>query len=204
VHPLVEERRHGAGPILVIVILAVGAAAGLFFGWWLPGQARERMARNERAATLALKSLATAEPDFRSNDRDGNRVQDLWVADAAGLYVHGKLIDRSIAEADARPLVPMNPAPIPRSGYFFIAMEFDGGESGSLAPYGQDTDGTGRKVHNPSAFAFCAYPAVYGVTGRNTFIISEGNTIFKYDTGGAPMIRWPLDQFLKADYEKID
>jgi type II secretory pathway pseudopilin PulG len=195
-----EERRHGAGPLLVIVILVSSILSPVVVKGWR----ESRRSANEREASAWLKTLATAEADFRANDRDGNRVQDFWVADVAELYRHGKLIDLSLAEADARPVTPFVPSPIPKSGYFFVAMEFQEGAPGTMVPYGMDTDGSGRKVHNPSSFAFCAYPAEYGVTGRNTFVVNENNTIFKFDSGGMPMIRWPYDGDLKMDYEKID
>jgi hypothetical protein len=197
-------RRSGAGPILVVFVFAA-VAAGHLSGRWLLKQARGRLAQNERRASAALEMLAAAEADFRSNDRDGNRVADFWVGDVVGLYDHGRLIDSSIAKADARPLHRLVARPIPMSGYLFVAMGFEEGpDPGTMTPYGRDTDGTGRKVHNTSSFGFCAYPAVYGVTGRNTFIINEGNTVARFDTGGTPIVRWPFDSSLKMDWEKID
>ena len=38
------------------------------------------------AEAKSLKTLATAEADFRSNDRDGNKISDYWTASVAGLY----------------------------------------------------------------------------------------------------------------------
>ena len=193
-----DERRRAAGPLLILAILFTPIVAGGAY----QECCRRRIASNEREASAALKQIASAEADFRSNDRDGNRVQDFWVGDVVGLYRYGRLIDLSLAEADARPLRPA--VPTARAGYYFIAMQLYGDDSGTLLVYGQDTDGSGRKVHNPSSFAFCAYPAVYGVTGRQTFIISEGNTILTFDTGGTPLIQWPFDSSLKSHWEKID
>ena len=50
-------------------------------------------------------------------------------------------------------------------------------------------------------FAFCAYPAEYGVTGTKTFIVNEGNTVLWNDTGGEPVLEWPSDG---AGWTKID
>ena len=73
---------------------------------------------NERNSSTSLKTLASAEADFRANDRDWNHVNDFWTADVRGLYtltsaaVPGaspnntsdpaiKLIELSVASADA-------------------------------------------------------------------------------------------------------
>ena len=68
------------------------------------------MAANERAASVSLKTVATAETDFRTNDRDSNGIHDYWVGDVSGLYRYTvnnkeiKLIEKSLADADASPL----------------------------------------------------------------------------------------------------
>lgn len=194
-----------AGALLAGVILGTGALGILLFAWFLPMWARGRMASNERAASAALKELRTAEADFRLHDRDGNGINDFWVGDVAGLFNYGRRIPLELARADARPLGTSLGRPVPLSGYHFIVLQFHQDEHpGRSVLYGQDTDGSGRKVRNTSSFGFCAYPAEYGVTGRHTLIINEGNTIFKYDMGGRPMIRWPLDESLQSDYEKLD
>src|SRR5438045_5872144 len=92
-------------------------------------------AENERAASTALKSLTSAEAEFRANDRDSNQVNDFWTGDVAGLYYTRpnsspvgpeiKLIERAIAEADAAPLKPLVPVPVPYHGYLFRALEVD-------------------------------------------------------------------------------
>ena len=71
----------------------------------------------ERNASTSLKTLSSAEADFRANDRDWNHVNDFWTGDVKGLYtmtssaVRGngggttdpaiKLIELSVASADA-------------------------------------------------------------------------------------------------------
>src|SRR5262249_39129655 len=105
------------------------------------------LASNERNASVTLKTLATAEADFRANDRDENHVNDYWVADISGLYrvdpgAAIKLIELATATADARPCVPLDKAdtfpgapkqhasrlikvekPSPKAGYWFAAIE---------------------------------------------------------------------------------
>ena len=70
--------------------------------------------------------------------------------------------------------------------------------------YDQDTDGTGNQVHNNSRFGVCAYPAEYGVSWTRTFIIDTGNTIFWRDTEGEPVVNWPTNLELAADWCKLD
>ena len=87
--------------------------------------------------------------------------------------------------------------PVPYHGYYFKVLERDLQYD---ITYNQDTDGSGRKVHNNSRFGFCAYPADYGWTGRWTFIINENNTIFKFQQGGKPFKDWPVDEFNMGDW----
>jgi hypothetical protein len=165
-----------------------------------------RLRENEKAASAGLKTLSSAEADFRANDRDWNHVNDFWTGDVAGLYyvksneegnekeVH--LIDPAIAEADVRPLKALVSSPVPYHGYYFIALDEDDAFAGSSERfYKEDTGGTPAmgKVHNPSKFGFCAYPANYGVTGRYTFIVNETNTVFRSDNGGQPVTHFPND-----------
>lgn len=192
--------------------------AGGIYGDGQPGA----HASQERNASTSLKTLASAEADFRANDRDGNQVNDFWTGDVAGLYtlkqkgVSIKLIELSVALADAAPLekgaaADMIPAlsdfgaPAPKAGYWFRAMAKDG----SLNPpeiLQVDTGGTPLmgKVHNTSRFGYCAYPAEYGSSGVRTFILNENNTIFWKDTQGEPVLDWPTDAELAAEWKTLD
>jgi len=182
-------------------------------------------ASNERNASATLKTLATAQADFRSNDRDNNLVSDYWVADVHSLHalcplvLEGnaykpdpkpdrskaiRLIEPSAAEADASPVkvpgaLPPPEQPVAKAGYFYRAVEKD--ETGK--PYGEDTDGRGEKFRNRSKFAFCAYPAEYGKGGKLTFLITEDYTIWKKDTGGKPVTQTPADM-VKEGWSKLD
>src|SRR6185436_8111745 len=121
--------------IIVAVILVIAAIA-------VPGLLSSQRASNERNASMALKALSAAEADFRSNDRDGNHVNDFWTGDVKGLYtmtsaeVPGagtapkdeplRLIEIEIAAADVDPnLVPA------------------GGENMSLQPFATPSDRKG-------------------------------------------------------------
>jgi len=188
---------YGTAALVALVLLAGGSVWGYLY--WR----KERIKRNELNATAALKVIVMAETDFRSNDRDENRVNDFWTGDVAGLYflvpLRGaptpiKLIERALAEAD-----PTRPGARPFQGYWFRAMDTD--DVGD--PYRTDTGGdgsTGAKDRNCSKFGFCAYPADYPRSGRWTYIVNEGNTILKRDSGGKPILRFPRDPNLKEDY----
>lgn len=166
---------------------------------------------NERNASTTLKTFASAQADFRANDRDGNRVNDFWSADVSGLYRIDrggaiKLIERSAASADARPVVPLG-----KEGTLPGAKDLDAtkfvslGPSSSKAGYSftvikkyQDRDGTSKKYdmgngRNYARFGICAYPAEYPKNGTRTFIINEENTVFWKDTKGKPPQVFPLD-----------
>ena len=189
------------------------------------GQAEDAI-HGERIAVAVLKTIATAQADFRSNDRDGNKISDFWTADVAGLYcmtssrVKGnddppmKLIELSTAAADAAPLkagvaggeyagIDRFTSRQPRDGYLFRVLKSDL-HVGQL--YAVDTGGFPAMgaVHNNSRFGVCAYPEEYGIGGFRTYIINEGNTIFWKDTGGRPATDWPRDPDLKAEWNRED
>ncbi len=184
-------RRAVVAASVVGVLLLAGVSALLV----LPAYRSSQRHSNEQSASAALKTLATAEADFRANDRDENKVQDFWTGDVAGLYYlkpQGsdepvKLIEKAIADAD-----PSRPGAKPFHGYWFVAMDKD--EDGK--PYRQDTEGVGTKgllKYHPSKFAFCAYPAEPGVTGVAVFALNENNTIFKNLVTKAAVLKWPSE-----------
>jgi general secretion pathway protein G len=199
----------------------LGALATGIYGDSQPGQ----LAANERSGATTLKTLCSAEADFRANDRDWNHVNDFWTADVAGLYSckdsNGqsiKLIEVSVALADAAPLekgaaggkIPALAdfgVPAPKAGYWFRAMEkANDAQPGELLRVDTDLPGVLKmgKVHNLSRFGFCAYPAEYGASGLQTFIVNENNTIFCKDTQGEPVLEWPTDAELQAEWKKLD
>lgn len=166
--------------------------------------------RGMMTAVGALKTLASAEADFRANDRDGNREQDFWVGDVSGLHRAfiapdrpARLIEAAVAAADAAPIQAPGlakhaaDAPRPYAGYLFVALK--GWKDGAtVRPY----DGGGHR--NLSRFGFAAYPAQYPTSGTLTYILSEGNTVFARDTGGKAPEAWPDDTELLRDWMKLD
>jgi hypothetical protein len=166
----------------------MGAVAAPF---WLRQRAQERRWANERNAGSTLKQLACAQADFRGNDRDGNGIEDFWTGDVAGLHALG-LTDLDTAKADLRPLVRFCPSPVPKDGYFFIALEAD---DAAVPPavYRQTTDPASGPVHNLARFGFMAVPAEPGVSGIPVVMINEGNSLFAYRSGWPGAFRWPSD-----------
>src|SRR6185295_19883411 len=80
---------------------------------------------------VMLKTIAAAQADFRANDRDGDGVRQFWRADIAGLYALApgggpaiRLIERSLALADARPLYDLtrDGERAPKQGYWYRAI----------------------------------------------------------------------------------
>ena len=191
--------------MIVIAIIAIIAAIAI------PGLLSSQRASNERNASTSLKTLSSAEADFRSNDRDWNHVNDFWTANVAGLYtmtgsaVPGatpnntsdpsiKLIELSIASADTDAVLPgaggenldlTNFAvPSAKAGYWYQALVTDDTLAGSAeSTYKIDTGGTPvmGSVHNTSKFGFLAFPDSQSA-GKYVFIVNENNTIFRSAT----------------------
>src|SRR4051812_8671692 len=62
------------GVVVLVVVIAI------------PVLLSSQRASNARNASASLKTIASAEADFRANDRDGNKVEDFWTGDVSGLY----------------------------------------------------------------------------------------------------------------------
>ncbi len=189
--------------MIVIAIIAIIAAIAI------PGLLASQRASNERSASSSLKTVATAEADFRANDRDSNKIQDFYTDDLSGLYgllpvastEPVKLIELSVAGADFTPqgagasgatginvlAVTVYAINAPKAGYWFRAMTTD--EDGSA--YQQNTGGVADTAgaaltsvwFNTSKFGFMAFPDSFS-SGRHGFFLNENNTIFKRPANG--------------------
>lgn len=192
------DRRYRKGAILMGVIVVVG-------GWiFSPGTLASGRASNTRNPTASLVTIATAEEDFRSNDRNGNGRKDYWVGDVAGLYtlLHDnsqpqRLIELTIAGADGRPLkkapwpgIETYALTGPKAGYWYavIPLRSDG------KAYAEDLDGDGIAVESEQGFAYCCYPDTEAA-GRFTYIMNEEGRLYRKEIGGKgkPVERWPSD-----------
>ncbi|MBI4565780.1 MAG: type II secretion system protein [Planctomycetes bacterium] len=188
--------------MIVIAIIAVLTAIAI------PSLLAAQRSANERNASASLKTLPTAEADFRGNDRDNNLVNDYFTADVAGLYLivpadgsgntpavltlQGaiKLLDIGLATADMdRPASPPYDSRVPnadafavyqpKAGYWYRALKQDR-TNGTILDLTADTDvgSAFGKCHHWDRFAFCALP-VSSTVGKLGFIINQNNTIFK-------------------------
>lgn len=236
--------------MIVIAIIAIIAAIAI------PGLLSSQRASNERNASASLKTLASAEADFRGNDRDGNKVQDFWVQDIAQLYGMDpigqtepiKLIEVSVAGADTTPPIGGGLAIAgacvsignyctrsAKAGYWYCPLQSDE-TTAPITLYGQVTTAVAANIPagalaasswNTSKFGFIAFPDTRS-SGRNIFVINEGNTIFKRGVnstyapakalgvpalgeplagelvGVSPSMQFPTDANLKTDYSKMD
>lgn len=191
-----RPRWTAAGLTLVLVLFAAGMAfTGVVHqvGWLirnpLPAEKPASPESNARSAAALLKAVASAQADFRFNDRDGNGVQEYWRADIAGLYgLSSKdslrlifLIEPSVAAADSAPVVDITDLikKAPKRGYWFKALRF------------ADED---PAKPDPQRFAACAFPEGLS-TGGLTFIISHEKTIYKrvwFGPGDTPSV-YPAD-----------
>lgn len=176
--------KSGMSIVLIVVIVLLGGpfVIGIIAAIAIPGLLSSQRAANERNASATLKTFASAEADFRANDRDANGANDFWVADVRSLYyltANGqqiRLIEPSAANADNS---PGGNVPVAKAGYYFMAVKLD--ENGQA--YDQ---GDGR---NPARFAFCAYPSNPSA-GKRTFLIDENNTVW-WKMGVHPVKRLP-------------
>ncbi|HEX7896969.1 MAG TPA: DUF2950 family protein [Planctomycetota bacterium] len=163
---------------LLAAALAV-AAAVLYFAVLRPRAIRE----NEAAAVATLETLREAQLRFRVQDRDGNKINDFWTADIAGLDVPGL--------TDGRPL----------RGYLFIPLlDHDCSTANDII----DPRMISYLDDRLSGFGFCAYPADYGRTGKTTFLLCEHGDILRLDSGGRPVTRWPGSACPQLMWQKLD
>ena len=152
--------------MIVMAIIAITAAIAI------PGLIKSLRGSNERNASGSLKTLVSAEVDFRQNDRDANGTNDFYVADIRGLFyvmVGGQrleLIDVTVADADVTGM-----SFLPKAGFRYQAMTTDEGGT-AYDP------GTGR---NASRFGFTTWPDVPYQSGNIEFILGQQNIMWKRD-----------------------
>lgn len=165
-----------------------------------------------RGPWASLKTVASAQADYRENDRDGDGRKEFWREDISGLYSVVppksremiKLVEISLAGADDRPtgrLAPEQEGPGHRAPESFITR---GPKAGYFYRALRHADEDPQKP-DPLRFAACAYPADYPASGRKTFIICEDNTVYARDLGrpGPPDV-YPEPAARERDWTKLD
>jgi hypothetical protein len=159
---------------------------------------RHRHGHSERTPSTTLKTITSAQADFRANDRDGDGRNQFWRADIAGLYAHApgggpaiRLIELSTAAADDRPMLSIDPHArrAPKEGYWYRALRH----------------ADEKTIDADHRFAAECHPADYPTSGRWTFIVDENNTLFRADLGhGKGLEVFPsLDELMRT-WAKLD
>ncbi len=195
--PLRRRRLRSPGLLIFLGVCVLTPALAI------PALISSQRASNERKAATSLKTLVSAEGDFRATDRDQNGVAEFWTGDISGLYYvqptgtgpQIRLIEESLANADERPLFALANSTVRKSSYLFQALERDDSVVGEKGIYRVDTDKSGRKVHNMGIFGFCAYPE-NDSGGKCVFAVNQDNTVFP-DYRRQPWTTWPSDEALK-------
>ena len=131
-----------------------------------------------RNASTSLKTIASAQADFRANDRDWNHVNDYWRDDIVGA-------------GDDRPTTNIGKYAIksPKAGFWYRAL-----------PHADE------KTRGPDRFAACTFPESLAAGRWGTYVVSEENVIRKRMLGHAKGIEaYPAPVDLQAkEWEKID
>jgi hypothetical protein len=189
-----------AGLTLIVVMFGAGmafTAVAHQTGWLLRSPVPLLTSgMSSRNAAASLKTIASAQADFRANDRDDNKLNDFWRAHIAGLYtlkgsdgLPVKLIELSVAAADDRAVSDMTAyaAKGPKAGHWFRTLRY--------ASEAKEPDTLTR-------FAACAYPE-NAVVGQFMYLVTEENTIFQKLFEGHPPEVCPEDP-LKEGWSKLD
>jgi len=190
--------------MIVIAIIATLAAIAI------PALLASQRTSNERNASASLKTITTAEADFRVNDKDGNRINDFWTSDVFALYglipitagattiaadsssTAGivKLIEPSVAGADAAPnlgaygnitVASSIIVGSPKAG--FIYRTFVNEDSGGGAStLLNDTDGASSLYGSVhDRVRYAVMAAPLTLSdGRLLFIVNADNALWKY------------------------
>jgi prepilin-type N-terminal cleavage/methylation domain-containing protein len=186
--------------MIVIAIIAIIAAIAI------PGLLQSQRASNERNASASLKTIGTAQADFRSNDRNDDGINNFLVADIQGLYtiIPGggtdmiKLIEPAVARADCS-VAAHNAAALgtqtPKAGYWYTQLDQYQDSGGVATNYDTAQPVAGFSL---SKFGAAAVPDAYGSSGNLIFIMNEDATIYKRDARragyAADMNGTPVDQ----------
>jgi len=166
---------------VALALLVVGGAVTIFV-YRNRQEGHYHGASNERGPTADMKTIASAQADFRGNDRAGYGCLTFWREDIAGLYgivpkggpsgTVIELIPLSTACAYANPKTPLCPLAkrSPKAGYWYKALRY-----------------AGESSPDPRRFAACAYPEDIH-SGHPMYLITEKNTLYRKecDATGPP------------------
>ncbi len=147
-----------------------------------------RIGRNELDAVDVCRGYAEAQMEYASAPRDDDRVlkyAERIVSSAGkhdGLYKEGSadsLVSREFAEAVQAGAPVTGKRAEPYHGYYFRVLKSQGPDAeGGLFDYLVN----GKMI---GGFALVAWPAEYGVSGIQTFVISHEGLVYAKDLGAA-------------------
>ncbi|MCZ7649034.1 MAG: DUF2950 domain-containing protein [Planctomycetota bacterium] len=185
---LVTSRKK-ALPIIALLLSIVCPIIGFFMGVIVaiftqasPNALGSVSESNEASAIASCRIFAEAEDIYFRTDWDGDGVHEYsqFIAGANSLYETREgagdltLVDAAMAGAEVR---AGKPARMPKAGYYFKVLW----KQGPGAPGGnQNYIKRGNMVEG---YAIVAWPAQYGMTGQNTFILSKTGTVYARDLG---------------------
>ena len=189
------------GVLLPLVLVGLG-----MWQWW-PEIERYRTA-DERKAVDGLYVICKTNHHYEialGIDDDVEGKNTLWTKDVIGVFRETlKPQERKLAEADAAPLKPITPQPVPFHGYLFQTVDRENPpEPTTVVRYYSYSGNMERKMLYFSHQAFCAFPAVYDWRHRMTFIINEDYTIYAIDNGGKPVTAWPTEKDLAERFTNL-
>jgi hypothetical protein len=131
----------------------------------------KRMARNQSEAAAACKTFAEAEEQYRRTDWDGDGILE-YAQSLAELY-RANLIPKEMADAEGE----SGQAKDSYRGYCFKVLK---GQTKNSAGREGDYVVDGNMIRG---YALMAYPADYGATGRDVFIINNHGVLGQGDYG---------------------
>ena len=144
-----------------------------------------RVGRNELTAIEVCRAYVEAQTEYASRDRTASGMlqyaQKILSSPGTkdGLYWEGEpenLVPKAFGEASAAMLAE-GKKPAPYHGYYFRVLKAQGpdAEGGAM-----DYVVGGKMV---GGFALVAYPAEYGVSGIETFMVNHRGTVYEKDLG---------------------
>lgn len=145
-----------------------------------------RVGANELNAIDVCRGYVEAQMKYAERDRDADGILEYAQSILSkpgkndGLYFEGEseqLVPKSFAGAAAVILAAQGKKPQPYHGYFFHILKAQGPAADGGA---MDYVVKGQMI---GGFALAAWPAEYGVSGINTFIVNHQGAVYEKDLG---------------------